>query len=65
MRHFDTDSLETLVAIVDRGGFTAAGVSAIAVPAGIMASSRGSAIDAPTPLRTVRRDRCFLVRNTA
>jgi DNA-binding transcriptional LysR family regulator len=25
MRHLDTDSLETLVAIVDRGGFTAAG----------------------------------------
>ncbi|MDQ0471087.1 LysR substrate-binding domain-containing protein [Labrys wisconsinensis] len=25
MRHFDTDSLETLVTIVDRGGFTAAG----------------------------------------
>ncbi|MDQ0390759.1 LysR substrate-binding domain-containing protein [Labrys monachus] len=27
MRHFDTDSLETLVTIVDRGGFTAAGAS--------------------------------------
>ena len=25
MRHFDSDSLETLVAIVDSGGFTAAG----------------------------------------
>jgi DNA-binding transcriptional LysR family regulator len=25
MRHFDTDSLETLVTIIDRGGFTAAG----------------------------------------
>src|SRR5262249_33017585 len=27
MRHFDTDSLETLVTIIDRGGFTAAGDS--------------------------------------
>src|SRR5438477_3248250 len=25
MRHFDTDTLETLITIVDRGGFTAAG----------------------------------------
>src|ERR1700733_7653813 len=46
-------------------GFTTAAVSASAVPAGIIASSKGSAIAAPAPFRTVRRDRCFLVRNMA
>src|ERR1700722_2845399 len=42
-------------------GFGEAAVLASAVPAGIMASSSGSAIDTPIPRRTVRRDRCFLV----
>src|SRR5690348_5084450 len=42
----------------------AAAVAASAVPAGIMASKIGSAIDAPTPRSTVRRERCFLVMNT-
>src|SRR5262245_59746070 len=41
----------------------AARVCANAVPAGIIASSNGSAIVAPAPLRTVRRDRCFPLRN--
>src|SRR5580658_2180786 len=48
-----------------RRGLMLAAVSAHAVPAGIMASSSGSAMTAPAPLRTVRRDRCFLVRNMA
>src|SRR5687768_2600815 len=43
--------------------FGAAAVCASAVPAGIMASSSGSAIVAPTPRSTVRRDRCFFVTN--
>src|SRR5580692_7103183 len=45
-----------------RGGATAA-VSASAVPAGIMASSRGRPSERPAPLSMVRRDRCFLVMN--
>ena len=44
---------------------TAAAVCAHAVCAGIIASSSGSAMVAPAPFRTVRRDRCFLVRNMA
>src|ERR1700733_2666750 len=43
--------------------FGAAAVCARATAAGIIASSNGSATTAPTPRRTVRRDRCFLVRN--
>src|SRR3984957_18401652 len=43
--------------------FGAAAVCASATVAGIIASSSGSATTAPTPRRTVRRDRCFLVRN--
>ena len=46
-----------------RRGLDAATVCASAVPAGIMASSNGRAIVAPAPLRTVRRDRCFFVKN--
>src|SRR5882762_1704116 len=42
-------------------GFGEAAVFASAVPAGIMASSSGRAIDTPIPRSTVRRDRCFLV----
>ena len=38
-------------------------VWASAVRAGIIASSRGSAIVAPIPRSTVRRDRCFFVTN--
>src|SRR6185436_8336329 len=34
-------------------------------PAGAIASRNGSAIVAPTPLRTARRDRCVRVRNKA
>src|SRR5215831_6348445 len=41
-----------------------AGVLANAVAAGIIASSRGSAIAAPAPLRNVRRGIAFLVMNT-
>ena len=41
-------------------GAGAAAVLANAVPAGIMASSSGSAIDTPSPRSTARRDRCFL-----
>src|SRR5690606_33929839 len=40
-----------------------AAVCASAVRAGIIASSSGSAMVAPTPRRTVRRDRCFFVMN--
>src|ERR1700733_16324968 len=43
--------------------FGAAAVCARATAAGIIASSNGSATTAPTPRRTVRRDKCFLVRN--
>src|SRR5690606_8235225 len=42
-----------------------AAVFASAVPAGTIASSNGSAIDAPAPRSTVRRDRCFRFRNIA
>src|SRR5579863_4047862 len=42
-------------------GFAA--VCARAVRAGIMASSSGSASVVPTPRKTVRRVRCFLVTN--
>src|SRR5215813_12299727 len=41
-----------------------AGVLANAVAAGIIASSRGSAIAAPAPLRNVRLGIAFLVMNT-
>src|ERR1041385_340244 len=44
------------------GGFLA-GVSAHAVAAGIMASTSGSAIVAPTPCRTRRRGMCFFDKN--
>src|SRR3990167_920062 len=44
-------------------GVGPAAVWASAVRAGIMASSSGSAIVAPTPRSTVRRDRCFFVMN--
>src|SRR6185503_413273 len=43
----------------------AAAVCANAVPAGIIASSSGSAIVAPAPFNTVRRDKCLRVRNIA
>jgi hypothetical protein len=43
------------------GGFAA--VFAIAVKAGTIASSSGSASDAPTPRRKVRRGRAILVTN--
>src|SRR5580692_11593798 len=41
----------------------AAAVCASAVAAGIIASSSGRASVAPAPRSTVRRDRCFFVRN--
>src|SRR5512143_3755481 len=40
-----------------------AAVWASAVPAGIMASSKGRATVAPMPRRKVRRCKCFFVRN--
>src|ERR1700722_11759172 len=43
--------------------FGAAAGWARATAAGIIASSNGSATTAPTPRSTVRRDKCFLVRN--
>src|SRR5688500_10661174 len=46
-------------------GMGLAAVFASAVFAGIIASSNGSAMLAPTPFRTVRRDKCFLVINMA
>src|ERR1700753_1060332 len=46
-----------------RFGVLTAGVSAQAVEAGIMASRSGSVTAAPTPFKTVRRGRLFLVRN--
>src|SRR5688572_27394090 len=46
-----------------RRGAGLAAVWASAVEAGIIASSKGSAIMPPTPLSMVRRDRCFLVMN--
>src|SRR5690606_30691049 len=48
-----------------RQGRAAAAVFASAVPAGIIASSNGSAIEAPAPCNSVRRDKCFRVRNIA
>src|SRR5580698_9775748 len=44
-------------------GFGAAAVLAMAVAAGIMASSRGRPTLTPSPRSTVRRHRCFLVMN--
>ncbi len=44
-------------------GFAAAAVCAIAVAAGIIASSSGRDTLTPRPRNTVRRDRCFLVMN--
>src|SRR6186713_2656697 len=44
-------------------GEGAAAVCARAVPAGIIASSSGSAIVTPAPRRKVRRDKCFFVMN--
>src|SRR5277367_5960526 len=44
-------------------GFGAAAVLAIAVAAGIMASSSGRPTVTPNPRSTVRRLRCFLVMN--
>src|SRR3954468_22269834 len=41
----------------------AAAVFAIEVAAGTIESSSGRASDAPIPLRTVRRETCFLVMN--
>src|SRR5690606_22143732 len=38
-------------------------VRANATPAGIIASSNGSAMHAPAPRNTARRDRCFFVMN--
>ena len=43
----------------------AAAVFAMAVLAGIIASSNGSEMATPAPFRTVRRERNFLVRNMA
>ena len=43
--------------------FLAAAVCDNAVAAGIMASSSGSARLTPAPLSSVRRDRCFFVKN--
>src|SRR5690606_16414080 len=45
--------------------FGAAAVCAVAVAAGIIASSSGRPIATPAPRSTVRRDKCFFVRNTA
>jgi hypothetical protein len=42
-----------------RFGGAPAGVAANAVAAGFIASSSGSAIVAPTPLSTIRREMCF------
>src|SRR6187551_4077366 len=44
-----------------RRGSGFAAVCASAVPAGIMASSSGSAMAAPAPCSTVLRERCFFV----
>src|SRR6188472_2749990 len=46
-----------------RFGGAPAGVAAHAVADGFIASSSGSAMVAPTPLRTVRREMCFFDRN--
>src|SRR3954469_8030260 len=46
-----------------RRGLGFAALCASTVPAGIIASSSGSAIVAPAPLRTVRRDSFFLKTN--
>ena len=48
-----------------RRGLMAAAVFAKAVLAGIIASSNGSEMATPAPFRTVRRERCFFVRNMA
>src|SRR5437868_103339 len=40
-----------------------AAVVAYAVPAGVIASRNGSATVMPIPFRTVRRERCFFLRN--
>ena len=44
----------------NRFGVEPAGVCAHAVAAGFIASSSGSAMVAPTPFSTVRREMCFL-----
>src|SRR6185295_5173004 len=46
-----------------RRGWMAAAVFAKAVLAGIIASNSGSEMATPAPFRSVRRERCFLVRN--
>ena len=46
-----------------RIGRAAAPSRANAVTAGVIASSQGSAIETPNPLRTVRREICFPVKN--
>jgi hypothetical protein len=46
-----------------RRGVTLAAVCASSVRAGIIDSSSGSARETLTPLRKVRRGRCFLVMN--
>ena len=46
----------------NRFGAEPAAVFAIAVAAGLIASMSGSAIVAPTPFNTVRREMCFLNR---
>ena len=43
--------------------FAAAAVLAYATPEGIIASSSGNAMVTPMPRRTVRRDKCFFVKN--
>ena len=51
----ELDSLADVISF----GVAPAGVCAHAVAAGFIASSSGSAMDAPTPLSTVRREMCF------
>jgi hypothetical protein len=54
----------TISIAVMRTFFEAAAVLAKAVAAGDIASSIGSAMVTPRPRSTVRREMCFLVRNS-
>src|ERR1019366_1127747 len=53
------------ISIATRRSFFEAASAPSAVTAGVIALRNGSPIDTPSPLRTARRDRCFLVRYTS
>ena len=52
------------ISMQDSRVFVAAAVFCHGVATGAIASRKGSAIVTPMPRRTVRRERCFLFRNS-